>query len=140
MFCHLMHLYANFQMGHLGTFEFNLQTFPSELPTSPQIWPLEPTTLKTSQCTLPLFQNSPHICSNSAFKKNPKQPILHIRIFPICALKNLASKPKKLAPNHPKFCPNFAKFKMPWKLMQSIKEEIFKFETYWFFWFHHIQS
>ncbi len=99
MFCHLMHLYANFQMGHLGTLEFNLQTFPNEIPTSPQICPLKPATLKTSQCTLHSLCSkiAPHTCSNSAFKKNPKQPIMHIK-FALFVLLNILLQNQKIKP------------------------------------------
>jgi hypothetical protein len=42
MFFHLMHMYVNFQMGHLHTLELSLQTFSSELPTAPKIVPFNP--------------------------------------------------------------------------------------------------
>ncbi len=63
---HLMCLYANFQMGHCDTLEFNPQTLSSELATSPQICPLKPTTSQTPNRHL--------LCSKIAPKSALIQP------------------------------------------------------------------
>jgi hypothetical protein len=67
MLFHLMHLYANFEMGHFGTFEFNPQTLPTKLPTSPQIYPFKPTTPKKA-C------NGHPLCSKIVLKSVLIQP------------------------------------------------------------------
>jgi len=63
--------------------------------------------LKNPKWTFFLLQNNSQICPNSALKKNPKKPILHTQTCPICDLKHLAPKPKKLASkHHPHFALN----------------------------------
>jgi hypothetical protein len=104
MFSHLMHLYANFQMGHLGNLECSLQH--SQMSShQPLNMPLQNHHLKNPKWTFCLFQNNSQICPNSALKKTLNNPILHTQTCPICDLKHLAPKPKKLPQKTPHILP-----------------------------------
>ncbi len=75
MFCHLMHLYANFQMGHLETFEFSPQVHSqanSQLAVPK--FPFQIHDLKNPQWKLSLLQNNPQICHDSTLKNYLKHP------------------------------------------------------------------
>jgi hypothetical protein len=76
-----MHLYVNFQMGHLDTLKFSPKN--SEV-TSNQLTNLPPQThhLKNPKWTLYLLQNSPQLCPNSALKKYLQHPIIHTQNLP----------------------------------------------------------
>jgi hypothetical protein len=52
MFFHPMHLYVNFQMGHLDTLEFSPRTFWSELQPADKFAPSNPPPQKPPMDTL----------------------------------------------------------------------------------------
>ncbi len=94
----------NFQMGHLGTLECNLQTFPSELPNLPQTSPKSAPSKPPHQ-KLSCSKNNTQICNYSTLKNYPKHLIIHTQNRPYLCPQKSCSKTQKI---DPKTSPKFA--------------------------------